>query len=115
LSDSLYKGTIPGVAADSALVDFYIWAKDNQNLVSVTPVDTIKQKYFYLVLNRPLTIRDVQYSPFGGGYSAYNNYNVMLSGVITADSSDIKGFGSTPLKNIYARWYRTLEWNPNWH
>lgn len=97
-SDSLYKGTIPGVAADSALVDFYIWAKDNQNLISVTPVDTIKQKYFYLVLNRPLTIRDVQYSPFGGGYSAYNNYNVMLSGVITADSSDIKGFGSTPLR-----------------
>jgi hypothetical protein len=61
--DSLYKGTIPGVAADSALVDFYIWAKDNQDLVSITPVDTVKQKYFYLVLNRPLTIKDAAIQP----------------------------------------------------
>ena len=96
--DSLYKGTIPGVGVDSALVDFYIWAKDNQDLVSLTPVDTVKQKYFYLVLNRPLTIKDAQYSPFGGGYSAYNGYSISLTGVITADSSDIKGFGSTPLR-----------------
>jgi hypothetical protein len=96
--DSLYKGTIPGVVADSALVAFYIWAKDNQDLVSVTPVDTVKQKYFYLVLNRPLTIKDAQYSPFGGGYSAYNGYRISLTGVVSADSSDIKGFGSTPLR-----------------
>ncbi len=96
--DSLYKGTIPGITADSALVDFYIWAKDNQDLVSITPVDTVKQKYFYLVLNRPLTIKDAQYSPFGGGYSAYNSYRISLTGVVTADSSDIKGFGSTPLR-----------------
>ena len=31
-SDSLYKATIPGVSADSALVNFYIWAKDNEDL-----------------------------------------------------------------------------------
>ena len=43
--DELYKGTIPGITTDSALVDFYIWAKDNQDLVSVTPVDT-KAKIF---------------------------------------------------------------------
>ncbi len=96
--DSLYKGSIPGITADSALVDFYIWAKDNQDLVSITPVDTVKQKYFYLVLNRPLTIKDAQYSPFGGGYGAYNGYRISLTGVVTADSSDIKGFGSTPLR-----------------
>src|SRR5574338_92688 len=58
VSDSLYKGTIPGVSSDSAIVDFFIWAKDNQNLISITPIDTVKQKYFYLVLNRPLTIKD---------------------------------------------------------
>ena len=99
--DSLYKGTIPGIASDSALVDFYIWAKDNQDLVSVTPVDTIKQKYFYLVLNRPLTIKDAQYSPFGGGYSAYNGYRISLTGVVTSDSSDVKGFGSSSPLKIY--------------
>ena len=99
--DSLYKGTIPGIASDSALVDFYIWAKDNQDLVSVTPVDTIKQKYFYLVLNRPLIIKDAQYSPFGGGYSAYNGYRISLTGVVTSDSSDVKGFGSSSPLKIY--------------
>ena len=99
--DELYKGTIPGITSDSALVDFYIWAKDNQDLVSVTPVDTIKQKYFYLVLNRPLTIKDAQYSPFGGGYSAYNGYRISLTGVVTSDSSDVKGFGSSSPLKIY--------------
>ena len=97
-SDSLYKATIPGVSSDSAVVNFYIWAMDNQNLVSLTPVDTAKQNYFYIVLNRLLTIRDAQYSPFGGGYSAYNNYHISLTGVVTADSSDIKGFGTTPMR-----------------
>ncbi len=97
-TDQLYKATIPGVVLDSALVDFYIWAKDNEDLVSLTPVDTVKQKYFYLVLNRPLKIRDAQYSPFGGGYSAYNNYRITLTGVVTSDSSDIKGFGSAALR-----------------
>ena len=97
-SDELYKATIPGVASDSALVDFFIWAKDNQDLVSITPIDTAKQNYFYLVLNRPLTIKDAQYSPFGGGYSAYNNYRISLTGVVTSDSSDIIGFGSSALR-----------------
>ena len=97
-TDQLYKATIPGVVLDSALVDFYIWAKDNEDLVSLTPVDTVKQKYFYLVLNRPLEIQDAQYSPFGGGYSAYNNYRISITGVVTSDSSDIKGFGSAALR-----------------
>ena len=97
-ADDIYKGVIPGVSMDSALVDFYIWAKDNQELISITPIDTSKQNYFYLVLNRPLEIQDVQYSPFGSGYSAYNGYSVTLTGVVTADTSDIPGFGSTALR-----------------
>ena len=94
---SLYKATIPGVL-DSALVDFYIRAKDNQNNVSTNPQNIVTGKYFYLVLNRPVTIQDVQYSPFGSGFSAYNGYRVQLQGVVTADTSDIPGFGTTPLR-----------------
>lgn len=97
VSDSLYKATIPGVSADSAVVDFYIWAIDDENLISITPIESSKN-YFYLVLNRPLAIKDAQYSPFGGGYSAYNGYHISLIGVVTSDSSDIKGFGSTPMR-----------------
>ncbi len=84
--DSIYTGVIPGVP-DSALVDFYIKSKDNQGNIGITPSDTTRSNYFYLVLNRPITIKDVQYSPFGSGFSAFHNYRVTLTGVVTADTT----------------------------
>jgi hypothetical protein len=100
-SDTSYKATIPGINSDSSIVDFYVWAQDNDALVSINPVDTLHDDYFYLVLNRPVTIQDVQYSPFGGGYSGYTNYSVTLHGVVTSDTSDIKGYGSTSFLRSY--------------
>ncbi len=94
----LYSATIPGVASDSALVSFYIRARDNQGNVASNPQNIVTGKYFYLVLNRPLTIQDVQYSPYGSGFSAYNGYRVQVSGVVTADSSDLPGISGTPLR-----------------
>ncbi len=93
-----YSAVIPGVAADSAIVSYFIWAQDNEGKVSMNPTDTLRNRYFYPVLNRGLTIQDVQYSPFGGGWSAFNNFRVTVSGVVTADTSDIPGFGSTPTR-----------------
>ncbi|NUM71189.1 MAG: T9SS type A sorting domain-containing protein [Ignavibacteriaceae bacterium] len=93
-----YTGVIPGVAADSAIVSYFVWAQDNEGKVSMNPTDTLRNRYFYPVLNRGLTIQDVQYSPFGGGWSAFNNFRVTVSGVVTADTSDIPGFGSTPTR-----------------
>jgi hypothetical protein len=100
-SDTSYYATIPGVSSDSAIVDFYLWAQDNDNNISISPVDTVHDNYFYLVLNRPVGIRDVQYSPFGGGYSGYTNYDVTLHGIVTSDTSDIKGYGSTSSLRSY--------------
>lgn len=95
-----WLGTIPGVT-DSSLVDFYLMSKDATNLVSYNPIDTTKGKYFYLVLNRPLRIQDVQYSPFGSGYSAYNNYTATLTGTVTADTSDLQGDGNQVGRRTY--------------
>ncbi len=95
---TLYTGTIPGIALDSALVDFYIYATDNDGRISINPQDTVRNRYIILVLNRPLKISDVQYSPMGGGYGAFNNYRVTVSGVVTADTSDLPGYGTTPLR-----------------
>ncbi len=100
-SDTTYKATIPGVNSDSSVVDFFLWSQDNDGLVSINPVDTTHDDYFYLVLNRPVGIRDVQYSPFGGGYSGYTNYDVTLQGVVTSDTSDIKGYGTTSFLRSY--------------
>ncbi len=87
-TDSTYQAVIPS-QTDSCVIDFFIQAVDNQSNVATTPTDTSRNRYFYLVLNRPLTIQDVQYSPFGGNFSGYNGYSVTVSGVVTADTSDI--------------------------
>ena len=73
--NSTYTATIPGVK-DSSLVDFFICAKDDSSNTAIS--DSASSRYFYLVLNRPLTIQDVQYSPFGGGYGGYTNYHVYI-------------------------------------
>jgi DNA/RNA endonuclease YhcR with UshA esterase domain len=87
-SDSTYQAIIPA-QNDSCLVDYFITAEDNQANVSRTPADTAKSRFFYLVLDRPLTIQDVEYSPFGGPYSGYNNMEVTVRGIVVADTSDI--------------------------
>lgn len=99
--NNLWSATIPGVNLDSALVDFYLLARDNDGMVSLNPVDTVKNKYFYLVLNRPLRIQDVQYSPFGSGFSGYNNYRVTISGIVTADTSDLQGDGNQISRRVH--------------
>jgi hypothetical protein len=101
IDTTLYTATIPGVSTDSTMVNFYISAKDNINLTGYTPSDTVKSNYFYQVLNETLKIRDVQYSPYGSGYSAYNGYRVTLSGVVTADTSDYPGRLSGTTQRIY--------------
>ena len=87
-----YVGNIPA-QSDSSLVSYYIEATDNDGNVSTNPSDTVKNAYFYYVLNRDLTIQDIQRSPFGGGWSGYNSYEVTVSGVVTADSSTITANG----------------------
>lgn len=95
---TMYTATIPGIPNDSAYVDYFYRAQDNEGRTSTNPTDTARSRYFYPVLNRPLTIQDVQFSPFGSGYSALHNFRVSVSGVVIADTSDIPGWGSTPMR-----------------
>lgn len=88
-----YVATIPA-QNDSAVVDFFIRSEDNQGNVSTNPSDTVQGMYFYLVLDRPLTIQDVQFSPFGSGFSGYDGYNVTVRGIVVADTTDIEGDGN---------------------
>ena len=88
---TIYYAIIPGISKDSTLVDYYFTAIDDSSLDSYTPTDTTNGNYFYEVTNGPLSIHDVQFSPFGSGYSSYNNYEVTVHGIVTADTSDING------------------------
>ncbi|MBU2445144.1 MAG: T9SS type A sorting domain-containing protein, partial [Bacteroidetes bacterium] len=111
-SGSIWSGTIPGVT-DSALVDYFIWAQDDGNNTSINPIDTTRSRYFYLVLNRPLTIQDVQYSPFGNGLGGYVNYRVTLRGIVTADTSDLRGDGGSITRRSYIQ-NGTGPWSGIW-
>jgi len=107
LTDSTYQAVIPS-QTDSCVVDYFIQAADNQGNISNTPSDTTKNRYFYIVMPRiigePMTIQEVQYSPFGSGYSAYNNYQVTVRGIVTADTSDIPTGPQVIIQNGTGPW-----------
>jgi hypothetical protein len=86
-ADTIFSSTIPGITADSALVDYYIKATDMNGNSITSPLNINTGRYFYYVLNRPITIQEVQYSPFGNGLSAFYNYPVTISGIVTADTA----------------------------
>lgn len=99
-TNDVYTATVPGVA-DSALVDYFIYAMDNDGKWTVSPADTSRGRYFHLVLNRPITIKDVQYTPFLSGIGAFNNYRVQVTGIVTADTSDLQGDGNQVARRVY--------------
>ncbi len=98
--DSVYSATIPA-QNDSSLISYYVRAVDNDGLVSTNPTNYQTNRYFYLVLDRDLTINDVQYSPFGSGFSAYDSYEVTVRGVVTTDTTDIEGDGFNIGPQVY--------------
>ena len=100
-ADSLYKGSIPQQAANT-FVRYFIEATDvatNKNILASSAFggfgsDTSKGFFFYTVLDRPLTIQDIQYTPYENGRGAYIGAEVTVGGVVTADTSHL---GISPL------------------
>lgn len=95
-SDTTYRASIPQQAADT-FVKYYINVADsagnNVKLASSafdgSQSDTVRGFFFYTVLNRALTIRDVQQTPFLNGRSAYIGARVTLRGLVTADTASL--------------------------
>jgi hypothetical protein len=99
--DSTWRAVIPP-APDSTFVRYYMKAYDHAG--KTTPLasysssvasDTASGFFFYESMNRALTLRDIQYTPFSNAYSPYAADTVTagalvtVSGTITADTSDI--------------------------
>ena len=105
VGDSVYSATIPAVTSgDSSFVTYYVQATDNDLLTSTSPGNINTSRYSYFVFadpNKPLTIQHVRYSPFGSAYSSYNGYPVTISGVVTADTSDIPGSNATNTTRVF--------------
>jgi hypothetical protein len=111
ISGDTWQAIIPA-QNDSSLIDFYVWAQDDDNNETIYPSDP-KNRFFYLVLDRPLTVQDVQYSPLGGGFSGYNNYQVTVRGIVTADTTDIQGDGQYTFPAVYIQ-NATGPWSGIW-
>lgn len=84
--DSSYTATIPAAGGDS-LVSYYVEVYGG-GVYGVSP-DPAKP-LFYQVRQSGLTIKDVQYTPYVGGISGFLGDTITVSGVITADTTDIK-------------------------
>jgi hypothetical protein len=96
-SDTTYVGVIPKQSPD-AFVRYFVQVVDsfaqvirlaNASATSSIAADTSKGFFFYTSLNRPLTIRDVQQTPYQHGRSGYLGAVIPLSGVVTADTAHI--------------------------
>ncbi len=96
ISDTTYRATIPQQSANT-LVRYYISVTDSLgNTVKLassatdgSQTDTLRGFFFYTVLNRPVTIRDIQYTPYTNGRSGYIGASVTLSGIVTADTASL--------------------------
>jgi len=118
-SDTTYKANIP-LQVENTFVKYFIKATDSLNnsiilansAISGASLDTSKGFFFYTVLNRALTIQDIQSTPFRNGRSGYLGASVSLRGVVTADTAHIRlaAAGALP-------WYMqtgTAPWNGIW-
>lgn len=121
-NDSVYHAVITPKSVNS-FVTYFAQAVDSAgnfvNLASSATggagTDTSRGSFFYQVLDRPLTIQDVQYTPFRNGRSPYIGAVTSVSGVVTADSSDID---TSPLNTAGTHaWFMqtgTEPWNGLW-
>jgi hypothetical protein len=107
-SDTTYVAQIPQ-QSENTFVHYFIKARDSLDNVAIlansaiggTASDTSRGFFFYTVLNRALTIRDIQYTPYLHGRSGYLGATVSVKGIVTVDTSQmhtstLSNSGSTP-------------------
>ncbi len=84
--DSMYTATIPPINADT-LVGYFTEAYGG-GVYGSSPDSSIPN--FFQIRQSGLTVHDVQFTPFVNGLSGFVGDTVTVSGVITADTTDIK-------------------------
>jgi len=96
-SDTTYLAVIPKQSAN-AVVRYFVQVADsfgqtvklaNSSTNTGIAADTSRGVFFYASLSRPLTIQDVQQTPYVNGRTPYLGAVTSLSGIITADTAHI--------------------------
>jgi hypothetical protein len=95
-ADTSYRAQIPQEPANT-FVHYYVVVTDSAgNSVKLassatdgSQADTLRGFFFYTVLNRPITIADIQTTPYSNGRTPYLGATVTISGTITADTASL--------------------------
>jgi len=97
VSDTTYRANLP-MEADSTNVRYFIKAIDGLANSAIyanagsggSASDTSKGFFFYNVIDRPLTIYDIQYTPYKNGRTPYAGAIGTVTGIVTADTSALE-------------------------
>ncbi|MBN1541516.1 T9SS type A sorting domain-containing protein [candidate division KSB1 bacterium] len=103
MGENVYGGEIPAQPEDT-FVSYYIEALDSDDQTSMDPADIAISNYGYRVTNDPLTIGDLQYTPWELADSPYHGYSVEVTGVVTADTTFYNKYGAYPIQDADGAW-----------
>jgi hypothetical protein len=107
--DSIFTAPIPA-QANGSYVKYYLTAKNAFGDSSLVPADTTLGLFFYLVRDGVLTIKDLQWTPFGFGTSratgpsSYEGVEVTVSGIVTTSTNPYHFSGSYFIQSGAAPW-----------
>jgi len=96
-SDTTYVAQIPQ-QPENTFVHYFIKAVDSLGNGAIlassafggASSDTSKGFFFYTVLNRALTINDIQYTPYLNGRTPFLGATVTVKGIVTADTNHLR-------------------------
>lgn len=92
ISDTSYTATIPAQGPES-IVTYWATVEDVTGRRSINPADTSRYKHFYLMMGNRIGIHDVQTTPNRDGRSGVVGFQMSLTGIVVADTSNIPGGG----------------------
>jgi len=107
---NIFAGTIPKQAAGS-FVNYYLAARDEQGQTSLAPADTAVQNFCYIVKDEPITIKDIQYTPWGLADSPFEGFPVAVTGVVTVDTAVYNKYAAYSLQDAAGAWNGIFAWN----
>jgi len=103
LNNGVYGAEIPAQTLGS-VVNYYIEATDKGGQKTYDPPDQTVANYTYLVLDGHPTLAQVQKTYWPSGDSPFQNFNVTVEGVVTADSLFYAKYGAYPIQDAAGAW-----------
>lgn len=102
-TDGMYVGEIPPQSAGS-LVHYYFHADDSQGKTATDPSIIENRNYLYVVKDDPITIKDIQYSPWPIADSPFNGFQVEVEGYVTADTLFYNQYNAYVIQDEQGPW-----------